>query len=82
MNSYSEFPLGDGSETSAWTLWNISRGGYWINHRAEAALLWSQAERAGCAQPGEEECGETLEPLRMPKATLREMERVLDKGLE
>lgn len=37
-----------------WTCWIESRGGQKDAERAEASLLWKQADRAGVVQPREE----------------------------
>ena len=41
-------------DVTRWSCWSKSRGGYGDAGRAGAALLWSQAERAGLVQLGEE----------------------------
>ena len=59
-----------GSSTrGTWSCWSESRGGHGDAARAGAALLWSQAERAGLVQPGEQKApkGKTLEHLPGPK---------------
>ena len=42
------------STRGTWTYLSESRGGHGDAARAGAALLWSQAERAGLVQPGQE----------------------------
>uniref|UniRef100_A0A8C6JQP6 Uncharacterized protein n=1 Tax=Melopsittacus undulatus TaxID=13146 RepID=A0A8C6JQP6_MELUD len=48
-----------GSSTrGTWSCWSEARGGHGAAARAGAALLWSQAERAGLGQPGQEKAPE------------------------